>query len=41
MRYIFAIFSPWMIILDGKVVISASLKKFNFPKISDQAPLIL
>ncbi len=38
-RYIFAIFSPWMIILVGKVAISASLKKIHFPKISDQAPL--
>ncbi len=38
-RYIFATFSPWMIILVGKVVISASLKKINFTKISDQAPL--
>ena len=26
-------------VLVGKVIISASLKKINFPKISEQAPL--
>ncbi len=41
MRYIFAIFSPWMMLLVGKVTISASLKKIHFGKISDQAPLII
>ena len=35
------IFLPWMIILGWKVVMPASLKKINFPKILDQAPFLI
>ena len=35
----FEIFLPWMIILVGKVTISASSQKIHFLKISEQAPL--
>ena len=38
MRYIFAIFSPWMMYLVRKVTVSASFKS-HFPKILEQAPL--
>ncbi len=40
-RYTFAIFFTMDDVLEGKLAISSSFKKNHFPKISDQAPLIM